>query len=56
VRIYRGVIISDRNYCGMYSARVNVPGGGVRVAADTLAGMRAIIRETLEREGYPCQD
>ncbi|MCV7174851.1 hypothetical protein [Mycolicibacterium sphagni] len=47
VRVYRGVLIWPRNVHGMYSARVDVPGGGVSVAADTLAGMREVIRETL---------
>lgn len=47
-REYRGVIIEPRNVFGMYSARVDVPGGGVRVAADTLAGIRAAIRDALE--------
>ena len=47
MREYRGVVIHEKNYCGMYSARVDVPGGGVRVAADTLAGIKAAIREAL---------
>jgi len=46
MREYRGVIIEPKNYCGMYSARVDVPGGGQRVAADTLAGIKEMIRMT----------
>ncbi len=46
-RWYRGVLIDEKNVYGMYSARVDVRGGGVRVAADTLAGMRRLIRETI---------
>lgn len=48
VREYRGVLIFPRNDYGMYSARVNVPGGGKRLAADTLAGMRELIRYELQ--------
>ncbi|WP_157811182.1 hypothetical protein [Microbacterium lacus] len=47
-REYRGVLIEPRNVHGMYSARVDVPGGGVRVAAGTLAGIRRGIADTLE--------
>lgn len=47
IREYRGVIIWPRNYAGMYSARVDVPGGGLQLAADTLAGMRELIRKKL---------
>lgn len=43
---YRGVVIWPKNRYGMYSARVDVPGGGQQVAADTLAGIRELIRET----------
>lgn len=46
-RWHRGVLIHPKNYCGMYSARVDVPGGGQRLAADTLEGMRQLISETL---------
>lgn len=49
-RWYKGTLIEPRNYCGMYSARVDVPGGGVRVAADTIAGIKAMITETIKRE------
>lgn len=56
VRIYRGVIIEPRNYCGMYSARIDVAGGGVRVAADTLAGIRSLITDTLATEGRTHND
>ena len=48
VREYRGVLIFPKNVHGMYSARVDVPGGGQRLAADTLAGIKELIRETLE--------
>jgi hypothetical protein len=44
-REYRGVLIFPKNYQGMYSARVDVPGGGMRVAADTLAGIKEVIRQ-----------
>jgi hypothetical protein len=44
-RWYRGVLIHPKNYCGMYSARIDVPGGGEQVAADTLAGIKELIRE-----------
>lgn len=47
VHEYRGVLILPKNVHGMYSARVDVPGGGVRVAADTLDGIKALIREEL---------
>lgn len=49
IREYRGVIIWPRNYAGMYSARVDTDyaRGGINLAADTLAGMRELIRETL---------
>jgi hypothetical protein len=46
-RWYRGQIIEDRNVYGMYSARVDVPGGGVSLAADTLAGIKHLIAQTL---------
>lgn len=46
-RFYRGVVIFPKNVHGMYSARVDVPGGGTRLAADTLKGMKQLIRETL---------
>jgi hypothetical protein len=49
MREYRGVVIHEKNVYGMYSARVDVPGGGERVAADTLAGIKAMIRETLAK-------
>lgn len=49
MRMYRGVVIHEKNVYGMYSARVDVPGGGARVAADTLAGIRELIRERLGR-------
>lgn len=48
--MYRGVLIMPmgRNrWGGRWEARVDVPGGGVRVSADTLAGVREAIRETL---------
>jgi hypothetical protein len=45
IREYRGTFIFPRNAYGMYSARVDVPGGGMSLAADTLAGIRALIRE-----------
>ena len=48
-REYRGVLIEPKNYVGMYSARVDVPGGGKRVAADTLAGIKSLIRDTLDK-------
>ena len=43
-RNYRGVSIWPKNYAGMYSAIVDVPGGGQSIAADTLDGMRELIR------------
>lgn len=46
---YRGVPIFPKNYAGMYSARVDVPGGGKALAADTLQGMREFIRKELPR-------
>jgi hypothetical protein len=49
IREYRGVPIFPKNIHGMYSARVDVPGGGVRVAADTLDGIKELIREELDR-------
>jgi hypothetical protein len=49
IRTYRGVVIFPKNVHGMYSARVDVVGGGIPLAADTLAGMRQAIRETLAR-------
>ena len=49
VREYRGVPIFPKNYAGMYSARVDVPGGGMPLAADTLAGIKQLIREALDR-------
>ena len=49
MREYRGVLIFPKNYAGMYSARVDVPGGGMPLAADTLAGMRQLIREVLDK-------
>lgn len=54
-RWHRGVPIWPRNYCGMYSARVDVPNGGVPLAADTLAGMRELITHTLRENGWPKQ-
>lgn len=48
LRWYRGVLIFPKNVFGMYSARVDVPGGGQSLAADTLAGMKELIRETLK--------
>jgi hypothetical protein len=45
IREYQGVLIFPKNVHGMYSARVDVPGGGQSLAADTLAGMRELIRE-----------
>ena len=50
-RWYRGVIIEDRNYCGMWSARVDVPGGGKQLAADTLAGIKQLITDELAAQG-----
>jgi hypothetical protein len=50
-RWYRGVIIDPPNYCGMWSARVTVPGGGVRLAADTLAGVKYLITLELHKQG-----
>lgn len=48
-RWYRGELISPKNYCGMYSAIVQVPGGGQKLAADTLAGIKELIREELDK-------
>ena len=45
VRTYMSVLIFPKNVHGMYTARVDVPGGGMPLAADTLAGMRELIRE-----------
>lgn len=42
---YRGVIIFPKNVHGMYSARVDVPGGGQSLSADTLAGIKTLIRD-----------
>lgn len=33
----------------MYSARVDVPGGGKLLAADTLVGIKGLIRDELEK-------
>lgn len=44
VRWYRGVIIHPKNVYGMHSAFV----GGGQVAADTLAGMKELIRDNLK--------
>lgn len=44
-RWFRGELIFPKNRYGMYSARVDVPGGGVSLAADTLIGMKDLIRE-----------
>lgn len=49
MREYMGVPIFPKNVYGMYSARVDVPGGGKSLAADTLAGMKELIREELAR-------
>lgn len=49
MRFYRGVVIHERNVHGMYSARIDTADGGVRVAADTLAGIRELIRMELDR-------
>jgi hypothetical protein len=48
-REYRGVVIWPKNVYGMYSARVDVPDGGQSVAADTLAGIKSLIREAVGR-------
>jgi hypothetical protein len=50
VRTYKGVTIFPKNYCGMYSAIVPVSGGGQSVAADTLTGMKELIRHYLNEE------
>jgi hypothetical protein len=50
---YRGVPIFPKNVHGMYSARVNVPGGGRGLAADTLAGIKSLIKQEYERERKP---
>ena len=47
---YHGIVIQPKNIYGMWQARVDVPGGGKRFAADTLAGIKALIREELERK------
>ena len=44
-RWYKGHLISGPNVYGMYSVLFDVPGGGQQFAADTLAGMKAIIRD-----------
>ncbi len=46
-RWYRGVLIFAPNVHGMWSARVDCPGGGKRVAADTLAGIKSLVRDAL---------
>lgn len=48
-RSHRGVPIQPKNAHGMYSARVDVLGGGQRLAADTLAGLRRLISAELNR-------
>lgn len=47
VRWYRGVIIEPKGHAGYYSARIDIPGGGVTVRADTLRGIKAMIRDVL---------
>lgn len=49
-RTYYGVIIWPKNVHGMYTARCDVPGGGQRLAADTLDGIKELIRNTLGKE------
>lgn len=44
IRTYRGVTIFPKNVYGMYSAVVRC----TPLAADTLKGMRRLIRETLK--------
>jgi hypothetical protein len=52
MREYRGCFIDNRNYCGMYSAFVTVDRyTNIKVAADTLKGMRYMIRSTLKDYG-----
>lgn len=50
-RMYRGVVIEPKNIYGMWTARVDVPGGGKRLAADTLRGLKVLIREELATPG-----
>ena len=53
-REYRGVAIMPmgrNNWGGRWEARMDVPGGGKRVAADTLAGIKEGIREVLAKQG-----
>ena len=45
-RFYRGVIIWPKNVYGMYSAIVR----GENIAADTLAGIKSLIRERLNND------
>jgi len=47
---YGGWTIWTRNYCGMWKA-TRYDRGSLPLAADTLAGMRAIIRYTNGRHG-----
>ena len=52
MREYMGVVIFPmglNSWGGRWEARVDVPGGGKRLAADTLAGLKAMIREELGR-------
>lgn len=44
-RWYRGELITGPNYAGMYSVTFDVPGGGQQYSADTLAGIKEIIRD-----------
>lgn len=50
-RTYRGVTIERVAHSGMYTAMVDVGEHYVPVKADTLDGMRGLIRDTLAKHG-----
>ncbi len=53
-REYRGVMIFPMGFNtwgGRWEARINVFGGGKLLSADTLSGIKELIREELAKQG-----